>query len=53
MLSGTHPDPVLVGGINNPTSTSQRLDPSAGILVVAADSETHRYWHNWIRLPSP
>ncbi|TMB54847.1 MAG: DNRLRE domain-containing protein [Deltaproteobacteria bacterium] len=53
MVSGTHPDPLLTGGINNPSSTKQNVDPSTGILVIASTSETDHYWHNWIYLPSP
>ncbi len=47
MKSGTHPDPLGTGGINNPTTTKQNVDPSWGLPVLAATTEFHTYWHAW------
>jgi hypothetical protein len=51
ILSGTHP--TATAGLNDPTTAKQNLDPSTGILVLASTSETDRYWHNWVYLPTP
>jgi len=56
MKSGTTPVSPAIGGpggINNPSGMKQNPDPSTGILMIAATSETNKYWHNWIYLPSP
>src|SRR6185295_1338905 len=56
MVSGTSPvTPDLggPGGINNPSGMKDNNDPSTGILLIAATTETNRYWHNWIYLPTP
>src|SRR5206468_2624995 len=56
MKSGTRPVSPSVGGpggINNPSGMKANADPSTGILIIASTSETNKYWHNWISLPSP
>ena len=47
MKSGTNPNPLTTGGINNPTTTKQNIDPSWGLPVLAATTEFHTYWHSW------
>ena len=41
-------DPFISGGrdINNPTSTKQTVGRESGLVVLASDNTTHRYWHN-------
>jgi hypothetical protein len=51
MLSGTNP--VGTTGLNDPTSSKQNPTPASGIPVLASTSETNRYWHGWIALPTP
>jgi hypothetical protein len=52
--------PVMVDasnpGLNNATSTKQAVDASTGLVVLAANDATHRYWHHWDALgggPTP
>ena len=52
--------PVMVDasnpGLNNATSTKQAVDSSTGLVVLAANDATHRYWHHWDALgggPTP
>lgn len=37
--------------INNPTSSKQNLSSTTGMLVLAADSNTRFYLHNFVNLP--
>jgi len=41
------------GLLNNPTSTHQNLDGSAGLLVLAADDKSNVYMHNTLSLTGP
>jgi hypothetical protein len=52
--------PVIVDasnpGLNNATSTKQAVDSSTGLVVLAANDSTMRYWHHFDALgggPSP
>jgi hypothetical protein len=52
--------PVMVDasnpGLNNATSTKQAVDSSSGLVVLAANDQTMRYWHHYDPLngsPSP
>ncbi len=47
MVANNRQDPGT-DGINNPTSTKQSIDPTTGLVVIAATPETARYWHNEI-----
>jgi hypothetical protein len=51
MSSGTTPS--VTGSLNDPAGAKQNLDPTTGLLVLAATSDTNRYWHNWVYLPAP
>jgi hypothetical protein len=51
MVSGTNP--VGTSGLNDPSSSKQNPTPQSGIPVLASTSETNRYWHSWIALPTP
>ena len=41
-------DPFISGGgaINNPTSTKQTVGRESGLVVLASDKSTSRYWYN-------
>ena len=39
--------------INNPTSTKQNLNSSTGLVVLASDEESCRYFHNDLALAKP
>jgi hypothetical protein len=39
---------LAVGEINNPTTTKQTVRISDGILVLAADTTSHTYWHAYL-----
>ncbi len=41
MLDASHSD------INNPTSTKQNVSSSSGLLVLASNDSTDRYWHHF------
>jgi hypothetical protein len=32
-------------GMNNPTGTKQNITPASGLIVLASNDETQRYWH--------
>ena len=39
-------------GVNDPTSTKQNLDSATGLVVLASDSGTRYYFHNYMALGS-
>lgn len=43
--------PGTSGGLNNATSTKQPLNCTTGLVVLASNDTTDRYWHNYRALP--
>jgi hypothetical protein len=40
----------MKAAINNATSTRQNLNSATGLLVLARDTNTGSYWHNYMSL---
>ena len=36
--------------LNNATSTKQNVNSATGIVVVASEGSSNRYWHNYFQL---
>jgi len=43
--------PGQTGDLNNATSTKQAVSCATGIVVLATNDTTDRYWHNYERIP--